>query len=56
MATRIPTHAEAMAAGRDAGNRSMRAAGRTAWNDEDWSAAEALYGKLMGPVPTREAA
>jgi hypothetical protein len=29
----------AMAAGRDAGNRSMRAAGRTAWNETDWNIA-----------------
>ena len=28
----------ASAAGRDAGNRSMRAAGRTAWNADDWNA------------------
>jgi hypothetical protein len=27
------------AAGMDAGNRSMRAAGRTAWNDDDLEAA-----------------
>jgi hypothetical protein len=29
----------AYAASRDAGNRSMRKAGRTAWNEEDYAAA-----------------
>lgn len=28
-----------MAASRDAGNASMRKAGRTAWNEDDWNAA-----------------
>lgn len=28
-----------MAAARDAGNRSMRNAGRTVWNADDWAAA-----------------
>jgi hypothetical protein len=47
--TRRPaTYAEAMAAGRDAGNRSMRAAGRTSWNDDDWNAACDVTQRLLG--------
>lgn len=34
------------AAAQDAGNRSMRAAGRTAWNDDDWNAACAEFERL----------
>jgi hypothetical protein len=49
--TRTNTYAEAMAASRDAGNKSMRAAGRTAWNDDDWSAAKAQFERLFGPAP-----
>jgi hypothetical protein len=37
----------ARAAGRDAGNRSMRAAGRSAWNEDDWSAACDMFDRLM---------
>jgi hypothetical protein len=33
------TYQIAMAAGRDAGNRSMQEAGRTEWNDTDWDTA-----------------
>lgn len=32
------TYDTAMAIARDAGNRSMKANGRTAWNIEDWNA------------------
>jgi hypothetical protein len=37
-----PTHEIAMAAAQDEGNRSARAAGRAAWNEED------LAGSLRG--------
>ena len=37
----------AYAAGRDAGNRSMRAAGRTEWNDDDWDAASEVTARLL---------
>ena len=40
----------AFAAGRDAGDRSMRAAGRTIWNEDDWNAASAEYKRLL-PSP-----
>lgn len=33
------TAATCYAAGRDAGNKAMRAAGRTAWNETDYEAA-----------------
>jgi len=39
-------YAIAMAAGRDAGNRSARRAGRTAWNEHDYCAAIACFAKL----------
>lgn len=42
------TYAIAMAAGRDAGNRSMRASGRASWNEEDWNAAAKTTARLMG--------
>ena len=35
------------AAGQDAGNRSMKAAGRSAWNDDDWDAACAASDRLF---------
>jgi hypothetical protein len=38
----------AMAAGRDAANRSMLAAGRSAWNAEDYAVACATVARLMG--------
>jgi len=37
----------ARAAGRDAGNRSMRAADRSAWNEDDWAAACDTFDRLM---------
>ena len=37
----------AHAAGWDAGNRSMRAAGRTTWNQADWATACAALARLM---------
>lgn len=42
------TYAVAMAAGQDAANRQMKAAGRTSWNDEDFDLAAATVRKLMG--------
>lgn len=35
------------AAAQDAGNRSMRAANRTAWDEDDWNAAAAEYERLI---------
>jgi hypothetical protein len=48
---RTPTPAIAVAAGQDAGNRSMRAAGRTAWNEDDWNAAAAVSDRLFALIP-----
>ena len=41
------TREMAYAAGRDAGNRSMRKAGRTAWSKDDYNAAAAECARLM---------
>ena len=41
------TKAIAYAAGRDAGNRSMKAAGRTVWSEDDWNAAAQVTVQLM---------
>lgn len=43
----------ARAAARDAGNRSMRAAGRDGWNQTDWNAAAAEYERLW-PAETKK--
>lgn len=40
----------ARAAGLDAGNRSMRAAGRTTWSVEDYNAAAAETGRLFDRI------
>lgn len=45
---RQANYTEAMAAGRDAGNRSAAAAGRAVWNEADWDAATAVTGRLLG--------
>ena len=42
------TYAIAMAAARDAGNRSMREAGRMKWSRKDYSVASATFNKLYG--------
>jgi hypothetical protein len=42
------TYAVAMAAGLDAGNANMRAAGRTEWNEEDWDVAADIAARLVG--------
>ena len=40
------TYENAHVAGWDAGNRSMRAAGRTAWNEVDWATACAAMARM----------
>ncbi len=42
-------HSIAHAAGQDAGNRSMRAAGRVEWNADDWNVATATEIGLLKP-------
>ena len=37
----------AYAAGRDAGNRSMRNGNRTAWNEDDYNAASEVTNRLL---------
>lgn len=44
------TYELAMAASRDAGSRHMRAAGRTAWNEDDWNAAVTEFDRMY-PAP-----
>ena len=41
------TYDLAMAAARDAGNRSMRKAGRKAWNEHDYNAAVQEFHRLI---------
>lgn len=41
------TYATAMAIGRDAGNRSMKANGREVWNTDDWNAMCEAFEKAM---------
>lgn len=48
------TAALARAAGQDAGNRSMRKAGRTTWSVADWNAAAEVTETLMVTL-TKEA-
>jgi len=48
MPTPIMTTALAWAAATDAGNRSMREAGRTAWSAEDYAAAAEELHRLIG--------
>lgn len=40
------TQSLAYAAGKDEGNRSMRKAGRTAWNRDDYNAAVREFNRL----------
>lgn len=47
---RTATYRIAMAAGRDAANRNMRADGRSSWNDTDWDIAAEVTARLMGGV------
>ena len=44
------TYQIAMAAAQDAGNRHMRAAGRTKWDEEDWNHACETF-KRLWPQP-----
>jgi hypothetical protein len=41
------TAAIARAAGQDAGNRNMKANGRTAWNEADWNVAAETMQRIM---------
>lgn len=41
----------AMAASMDYADRSMRAAGRIAWSDEDFALACATFNRIMGITP-----
>jgi hypothetical protein len=45
-----------LAAGQDVGNRSMRRAGRTGWNEEDWNIAAAVVERLLGREREEDAA
>jgi len=42
------TYSLAMAASRDAGNRSMRKAGRKRWNVADWNVAAEVFNRIWG--------
>ena len=46
MTAPVLTYAYAHSAAWDAGTRSMRAAGRDRWNDDDWDAAAAAFEAL----------
>lgn len=46
MPSPVITREIAHAASWDAGNRSMRSAGRTAWSEDDYNAAVAEYNRL----------
>ena len=50
MAKQTVTYKIAMAAGQDAGNKSMKAAGRTSWNDDDWNVAAETTARLMALI------
>lgn len=41
------TYKIAMAAGQDAGNKAMKAAGRTSWNEDDFNVAAELTTRLL---------
>lgn len=42
----VMTYDIAMGAGQDAGNRSMRRAGRTAWSEDDYNVAVEEFNRL----------
>lgn len=44
------TYSIAMAAARDAGNRAMRAAGRTVWSRADYNAMAAEFARLAPSI------
>lgn len=48
------TYETAMAAARDAGNRSMRQAGRQSWDADDYNAAAELCAMLLPAVQAKE--
>ncbi len=48
-------HEIALAVGKDAGNRSMKAAGRKIWSVNDWNVACDTYDRLMGQPPDAKA-
>jgi len=50
------TSAMAMGVGMDAGNKSMRAAGRTAWNEDDVAAASGVLSQARGLISNDAAA
>jgi len=45
------TYKVAMAAGRDAGNRSARRAGRTRWSEDDFNAAARVMEQILATLP-----
>ena len=45
------TYKLAHAASMDAGNRSMRQGGRTAWNEDDYGACVDEFNRLIPPEP-----
>ena len=47
---RNATYDIAMAAGRDAGNRSAKENGRGTWNEDDWNAARQTANALFDPI------
>lgn len=52
MSAPVLTYALAIAAGRDAGVRSMRAGGRRAWSEDDWNAAVAESERVCAEAGT----
>jgi hypothetical protein len=50
-----PTYQIAMAAGRDAANRSAARAGRSSWNEDDRAAAQAVFNGLYRLADTGDA-
>lgn len=46
----VLTYDSAMAAGQDAGNRSMRKANRTAWNDDDFNVSVATVERMAATL------
>ena len=55
MSNSKPTLKIAHAAGWDAGNRSAKQHGRTAWNEDDWNAACEVVDRLLGPLELQTA-
>lgn len=55
MTAPVLTYAYAHSAAWDAGNRSMRAAGRDRWNDDDYSAAARAFDALQAAADVCDA-